>query len=66
VAKVDIHLPKKVLIIVLPILRSNPPLVVGTPVFLAMLFLAPLIPSNLLNANENPYFHLNPNIIFLY
>lgn len=52
----------KKLIIFLPILRSTPPRVVGIPVFLAMLFLNPDSPNNLLNENENPYFPLNPNI----
>jgi len=40
----------------LPNFLSTPPLVVGTPVFLAKLRLAAVIPSNLFNENENPNF----------
>jgi hypothetical protein len=39
-----------------PNFRSTPPLVVGTPVFLAKLCLAAVIPSNRFNENENPNF----------
>jgi hypothetical protein len=40
----------------LPNFRSTPPLVVGTPVFLAKLCLADVIPKSLFNENENPNF----------
>ena len=40
----------------LPNFRSTPPLVVGTPVFLANLCLADVIPKSLFNENENPNF----------
>lgn len=46
---------KRVLIIALPIFLSIPNFVVGIPVFLAILFLNPLIPRSLLNENEKPY-----------
>ena len=39
-----------------PNLRSTPPLVVGTPVFLAKLCLTDVIPSSRFNENENPNF----------
>lgn len=42
-------------IIDLPILRSKPPFVVGTPVCLAKLCLAPVMPKALFHENENPY-----------
>ncbi len=45
-----------------PIFRSNPPLVVGTPVFWAKLLFIPVIPSNLFIEKETPNFLLNPNI----
>ena len=37
-----------------PILRSNPCLVVGMPVFLATLVLKPLMPIARFNENDNP------------
>ena len=40
----------------LPNFRSTPPLVVGTPVFLAKLCLAAVIPKSLFSENENPNF----------
>jgi hypothetical protein len=40
----------------LPNFRSTPPLVVGTPVCLAKLCLADVIPKSLFNENENPNF----------
>jgi hypothetical protein len=41
----------------LPNFRSTPPpLVVGTPVCLARLCFAPVIPKSLFNENENPNF----------
>ena len=59
------HYLKKKLIIFLPIFRSTPPLVLGIPVFRAMLFFTPARPINLLNENDNPNFPLNPNMIIL-
>ena len=47
----------------LPNFRSTPPLVVGTPVFLAKLCLAAVIPSSLFNENENPNFPIFYNLI---
>ena len=40
----------------LPNFRSTPPLVVGTPVCLAKLCLAAVIPKSLFYVNENPNF----------
>ena len=48
------YLPKKIFNILLPIFLSIPPFVVGIPVFLAILFLAPDMPSNRFHENENP------------
>jgi hypothetical protein len=47
----------------LPIFLSNPPLVVGIPVSLAILFLNPEIPKSLFQEKLNPNLFLNPNKI---
>ena len=43
---------------------STPPLVRGTPVFLAIELFIPLIPTNLLSEKDTPSFLPNPNIIY--
>lgn len=40
--------------IILPNFRSIPPFVAGTPVFLAKLCFAAVIPNSLFNENEKP------------
>ena len=39
-----------------PIFLSNPPFVIGTPVFAAIFCFSLVIPNNLFNENENPNF----------
>lgn len=50
----------------LPNFRSTPPLVVGTPVCLAKLCFAPVIPRSLFNENENPNFPILLDFILQY
>jgi hypothetical protein len=54
---------KKPVRMLLPIFLSNPPLVVGIPVSLAILFLNPEIPKSLFQEKLNPNLFLNPNKI---
>jgi len=45
----------------LPIFRSKPPIVVGIPVFLAILFLNAEIPNSRFHEKLKPKLFLNPN-----